>query len=1071
MLGKRYSGSLLGQTVKPREVFLAVYNSDKILQRKTLVDFIISHANGDKRPYLEVTILGHPMLGLLDSGSSSTLVSKEGADILLGLGLMLDTSQQTTCKVADGNTCATIGTIRAPVSLLNKVHLLDILLVPNLSSTLILGMDFWLGMDVIPDLRNNIWHFGTGENVFVSGIQAENTLNSEQRQQLEELLQMKFKQMGSGLGFTTVAEHEIILEPDTRPIKQRYYPVSPVKQKIIDEELKKMLELSIIEPSKSAWSSPILLVPKKDNSYRFCVDYRALNAVTKKDAYPLPYVSAILDRLSGAKYLSSLDVKSAYHQVGMKPSSREYTAFTVPGRGLFHFKRMPFGLTNAPATWQRLIDTVLGAELEPFVFVYLDDIIVVTSDFDTHIKILEKVFDRLITAGLTISREKCNFCRPSLRYLGYIVDVRGLHVDPEKVSAILNLESPKNATEVRRFVGMAGWYRRFIQNFSEIMSPLTKLTQKNTRFIWTSDCEKSFQAIKHQLTTAPILTRPDFSKPFILQTDASAHGIGAVLTQKFDEEENVICFLSRSLSKQERNYSTTERECLAVIWAVEKLRHYLEGTEFTVITDHASLLWLHKLKDPTGRLARWAVRLQPFNFKIVHRKGRENIVPDFLSRSVPVAVETVEQQMPDTSHDFQNTSDVWYVKMKNRVISRPDKFPQWRVENNLLYKYVRSDIPELSHEWDLWKLVVPKDHRHAILKDHHDDPRSGHLGSYKTYWRLHEKYAWPKMRYDVAKYVRSCPTCAQQKPEQKPPAGLMGTRPTIERPWQMVSLDFMGPFPRSKEGYTYLIVLCDYFSKYVLTCPVRSAKASSLIRFLEEQVFLTYGVPESLICDNGPQMRSKEFRQLCEKYHTRICYTAYYNPKADPVERYNKVVKTMISSYIGDNHKKWTQHLAAITCALRTAKSEVTGYTPFFINFGRNYLGDGREYKHLLREETTPTDIHTEASKRREGFQKMFETIKSRLKIAQERNRKVYNLRRRPVTYNIGDRVWRKNKALSDAAKAIKAGLCPTFVGPFIVRQKIGAWTYELEDDTGRPVGVWHVQDLKPVQSEFNDVT
>lgn len=1065
MFGKRHGESLSGQPVKSLEDLLAKPHPVEVIQRKTLVDFIISHASEDRRPYMEVSILGRPMLGLLDSGSNRTLVSKDGSEILLGLGLELNTSCQTTCTVADGNTCTTVGTIRTPIRLINKVYILDILVVPNLSSTLILGMDFWLSMDVIPDLRNDAWYFGDEKNVIVSGIQSDDTLNSEQRRQLNNLLQQKFTQMGSGIGFTTIAEHEIVVEPGTRPIKQRYYPVSPAKQALIDTELKKMLDSGIVEPSKSAWSSPILLVPKKDNTYRFCVDYRALNAVTKKDAYPLPYVSAILDRLRGAKYLSSLDIKSAYHQVGVKESSREYTAFTIPGRGLYHFRRMPFGLTNAPATWQRLIDTVLGADLEPYVFVYLDDVIVVTPDFDTHLNILEQIFDRLIAAGLTIGREKCSFCRPSLRYLGYIVDSKGLHVDPDKVTAILNLESPRNVTEIRRFVGMAGWYRRFIQNFSSIIAPLTKLTQKSTRFVWTPECERSFQEIKRQLTTAPILTRPDFNKTFTLQTDASAYGIGAVLTQQFDDGEKVICFLSRSLTRLERNYSTTERECLAVIWAVEKLRHYLEGTNFTVVTDHASLLWLHKLKDPTGRLARWALRLQPFNFKIVHRKGRENVVPDFLSRSVPVSVDAIYQEPPDPQN-FLNTTDAWYAKMKEKITMRPDDFPQWRIEGGILYKYVKCVIPELSRDQDIWKIVVPKDHRRTLIKAYHDDARCGHLGSFKTYWRLFNRYTWPKMRFDVAQYVRACTTCAQQKPEQKPPAGLMGTRPEIDRPWQMVSVDFMGPFPRSKSGHTYLIVACDYFSKYVLMSPVRSAKSNSLVRFVEEQLFLVYGVPKLLICDNGTQMRSQEFQQLCAKYHTRISYTARYYPRADPVERYNKVIKTMISCYIGENHKKWDQHLAAVGCALRTAKSEVTGFSPFFTNFGREYIGDGREYNSMLREQASETEFHSEISERRKGFQKMFRIIKHRLEDAQERNKKVYNLRRRTVSYEVGDKVWKKNKVLSDASKGIKAGLCPMFVGPYTISRKLGSWTYELQDDSGRSVGVWHVQDLKPVQSD-----
>lgn len=1050
---------------------LSIPLSPNFYRRQALVDFILAHAEGDCRPHLEVSILGHPFLGLLDSGSSVTLVSGLVLDKLLKLGLTLKTNNTVKFRVANGDMCTSIGTVITPICLEGKVKVLEVLAVSQLSSSLILGSDFWMAMDVVPDLKRDIWYFGKDRVLDTCGIQTDSVLTSSQQKQLKNMLSEKFMRMKEGLGYTTMIEHEIILQPDTRPVKQRYYPVSPVKQRLLDEELNRMLKEGIVEPSKSPWSSPAILVPKDGGTkYRFCVDYRALNAVTRKDAYPLPYISSILDRLKGARFLSSLDIKSAYHQIAIKEDSKELTAFTIPGRGLFQFRRMPFGLTNAPATWQRLIDRVIGDDLEPYVFVYLDDIIIISPDFDTHLNVLGKVLDRLIQAGLTVSQEKCHFCRPSLKYLGYVVDSRGLHVDVSKVEAMLNVPTPRNVKEVRRFVGMASWYRRFIPNFATILKPLTELTRKNVHFQWSHQCQEAFSTIKNCLVSAPVLTCPDFEKPFLLQTDASAYGIGAVLTQPYPDGERVICFLSRSLSKTEMNYTTTERECLAVIWAVEKLRHFLEGTHFTIITDHASLLWLHNLKDPTGRLARWALRLQPYNYTLIHRKGREHVVPDFLSRSVPEIAEVVEAKHPvDT---LSQTTDRWYLNMLVKVENNPEKYRQWRVSNGLLYKYVRCDIPELSHEEDYWKLVVPKDKRKIILEENHDSPKSGHLGVYKTFWRLRRLYTWPKMRSDVARYVRNCNICAQHKPEQKRPAGLMGSRPEIHRPWQMVSLDFMGPFPRSKSGCSYLLVICDYFSKYVLLCPLRSAKAHYLVSYVSNQVFAHFGVPEFLLCDNGQQMRSKEFQKLCDQHGVKICYTANYLPRADPAERYNRIIKTMISCYIKKDHKQWDEHLPAVGCALRTCKSEVTGFSPYYINFGREYVGDGREYRHLLKERrdgTHPRPVN-ELEKRAVGFQKMFYQIKKRIEAAQERNRQVYNLRRRPVNYDVGDLVWRKNRVLSDASKGIKAGLCPAFIGPYVVRCKVGSWTYELEDEEGKPLnGTWHVQDLKPVLDASED--
>jgi hypothetical protein len=332
-----------------------------------------------------------------------------------------------------------------------------------------------------------------------------------------------------------------------------------------------MLKENIIEPSQSPWSSPVCLVLKKDGDYRFCVDYRKLNSVTKPDAYPLLYISSILDQLRDCHYMSSIDIKSAFWQVDVAPDSREYTAFTVPGRGLYQFRRMPFGLINSPAG-------------------------------------------------------------------------------------------------------------RFIPNFASIIAPLTKLTRKNVTFAWTEECSSAFTKLKEVLISAPLLSAPDFSRLFTLQCDASSFGLGAVLTQTFDDGERPICYLSRSLTRTERNLSTTEKECLCVIWAVEKLRHYLEGTRFVVITDHHSLLWLHRLKDPQGRLARWALRLQPYDFEIKHRPGKDHVVPDMLSRSVPIMCFT------DATKHFSDTNDAWYKRMRESIVSDPLKYPQFRVENNVLFK-------------------------------------------------------------------------------------------------------------------------------------------------------------------------------------------------------------------------------------------------------------------------------------------------------------------------------------------------------------------------------------------------
>lgn len=1037
---------------------------------RVLLAYILDHAENDERAYLKVDILGRELLALLDCGATRTFIGGPGWKLLSRLGLKLNQGQKHTAVLANSSKMSTSGTVDIPIRVRNRITLLQVIVALDLPSVLVLGVDFFIKMGIVPDLRRGEWFFsGESEKIFsleMEKQQVQTVLTSREQAELQAVVDQFKQSTGAGLGCTTRTEH--VINAHSAPIKQRYYRVSPVMQKFIDSELDEMLKLGVVEKSNSPWASPIVLVRKKgSDKFRFCVDYRKLNSVTVRDSYPLPLVSDILDKLNNAHYLTSLDVKSAYWQVSVSEASRPLTAFVVPNRGLFQFKRMPFGLHNAPATWQRLMDEVLGPELEPHVFVYLDDIVIVTQTFEQHLIVLEEVLRRLSDANITISWDKCQFCRKEMRYLGYVVDARGLQVDREKVAAMLELPRPQTVKEVRRVVGTFSWYRRFVPEFASIVAPLSALTKKNRKFVWTSECEESFRKIKERLVEAPILSCPDYSLPFSVQTDASAYGIGAVLTQPHPTGDRVICYLSRSLSKLERNYSTTERECLAVIWAIEKLRPYIEGIHFEVVTDHYSLKWLQHLKDPLGRLARWSVRLQQFDFSVTHRRGKDMVVPDMLSRSVPL-INLVDVQkanprdpvatVPDNSASH---SDKWWKKMVEAVANTPLKFPTWRLTNGQLYKYVKQDYPALTPHGECWKLVVPKKERIATLRSAHDSPLAGHMGVYKTYARLAEKYYWPKMRSDVASFVRRCSLCMAHKPDHRTPKDMMVSHAKPSRPWEMVSTDLMGPLPRSLKGMTYILVVTDYFSKFSMVFPLRNSNATTVIKNIEENVFLVFGVPRVVLCDNGPQFRGKEFRKFIDNYKCKVKWNANYHPRANPTERQNATIKTMLAIYVHENHRTWDQELPKLACALRTAKQETTKLTPYFINFGRNMCLSGADYDSLdppsSELETTPDPIT-----RNESFKTMFADVKRRLELAGKKTVERYNLRRRLEEYLPNQLVWRKNYVLSDAAKYFTKKLAPKYLGPFQIHKRISPWTYVLRTPDGDVLpGAWHIKDLK----------
>lgn len=1015
-----------------------------IQYKKDRIDSMFNSVNNDPRPYLKVKIFDVDFIGLLDSGATQTIIGNLGWNKLKKFNLDIENYYHTV-RVANGQTCNVSGVVNVPIVLDSKLKVIRCLVVLDIAVEIIFGIDFWRDMDITSNFAKNSWEFGD-RGVDKSGVCSLDVGDEDKRRRLNDMVSSYFNRMGSGLGCAKGVKHKI--ETDgSQPIKQRYYNVSPYLQKIINEEIDDMLKLGVVEPSNSAWSSPVVMVKKASGDYRFCVDFRKVNAVTRKDAYPLPYVNSILDRLRGARYLSSIDVKSAYWQIELEDGSKDKTAFTVPGRGLYQFKRMPFGLHNSAATWQRFVEKVLGAELETSVFVYLDDIIVISPDFETHMNILGRVLEKLLNAGLTLNREKCHFMKDELKYLGFLVNKDGLNTDPAKVECMLNYPVPKRVKDVRRLVGMVSWYRRFIPNFATRIAPLTKLTRKNVTFSWGPECDRAFNDIKRCLISAPILTCPDYSKQFILQCDASQIGLGCVLVQNFEDGEKVISYASRALTAQEAKYSTTELECLALLFGIEKYRAYFEGTRFKVVTDHYSLLWLYKLQNPSGRLARWALRLQSYDFEIVHRKGEAHVVPDALSRAVCYV------DVPP------NESDKWYNRLKRNILSCPNKYPKFKVRNEKVYKFVNYGHPSYDEEDD-WKLVIPKSLRQQVCRENHDEAHAGHLGIFKSQKRIAQRYYWPGMHADITRYVRSCDICKAQKPDQRLSHGKMSVR-RVSRPWELVCSDLVGPLPISRSKNRYILVVADCFTKYALLFPLKSATSSAIIKHVENDVFLMYGVPERLICDNGKQYVSIAFKKMVRSYGCEIVFNANYSPHVNPTERINRVIGTMIRSYVDSDQRDWDVNLAKIGFALRTSVHEITGYSPAYLNFGREPHISGKMHAVDNPDGTLEFDDRHQLSEHLKSLRGIQDQVKGRLVKAYQDSAERYNLRRRPISLKVGQVVWKKNYTLSNKAEYYAAKLAPKFIKCTVAR-KISTNVYELRDfNTRKSFGYVHIKDIK----------
>lgn len=1058
--------------------------------------------NPSSCPHIKVEILGTEVVALLDSGAGLSVMS--ALNIIQSHGFKIIKSNIKICTADDTeHTC--LGYVNIPYTLGNETRVVPTLIVPEIRKPLILGMNFWKAFQIRPMIssRNRIeeleltWTSDLEEKTVINylqvekelvaetepiqfsvrivepseegpqtwiskpeedetldiptlelpqnpqeaidNIETEHELTSEQRAQLQEVLSGFDCTSQGRLGKTTLIEHEIEVIEGAKMREMPMYRYSPQIWGKIEQELERWKELDVIEECVTEFSNPLVPVKKANGKIRVCLDSRRVNTITKKDAYPMRNMSEIFHRLQKAKYFSVVDLKDAYFQIPLKESSRNYTAFRTP-KGLFRFKVVPFGLKNAPFTMTRLMNRAIGFDFEPKVFIYLDDIIIISETFEEHLQLLKEVATRLQKAGLTISVEKSRFCRKQVRYLGYLLTEKGLNIESSKLEPILNYPRPKTVREVRRLMGLMGFYQKFIPRYSHLTAPITDLLKKSKKFKWSEAAEEALTQLKTVLTSAPVLGNPDYTRPFIIETDASQLAVGAALIQEFDEGKRIIGYFSKKLSSTQRKYSATERECLGVLLAVENFRHYIEGSTFTVITDAKSITWLFSLSaaNANSRLLRWALKLQSYDFTLQYRKGKDNVLADCLSR-----IESI------TSVDQD------YAKLKNQIIQDPVNFKQFMVKGDRVYKYM-ADTKRLTDRRFEWKYYPPMQEREQIIRTIHEP---AHLGYDKTLNSLKEKFYWPRMATETREYCRSCMACKTSKATNINTTPLMGSQKKFcDHPWQLITLDYVGPFPPSgKSRNTCLLVLTDVFTKFVLIQPFRQATAATLVQFLEQAVFLLFGVPETILTDNGTQFTSKEFGNLLQHYGVKHWLTPSYHPQVNNTERVNRVITTAIRATIKGAHRNWSDNLQQIANAIRTSVHESTKYTPYFLTFGRNQISNGQEYERMRGTTLNNKNVDLTDSDR----EKLYQQVRKNLADAYQKQSKYYNLRsnRNAPTYQVGEKVLKRNTLLSDKAKGYCAKLGPKFV-PAIVIKTLGD-SYELEDLNGHPLGIFHANFLK----------
>lgn len=921
------------------------------------------------------------------------------------------------------------------------------------------------------------------------------SLKADEKVVLEQLVTNYESIFSKQPGKTTRVEHYIDVE-NHHPIASAPYRYSPAKRAHIDSLIQDMLDQGVIEPSEGPWSSPIIVVAKKDGGSRLCVDYRKINQVTRRDVYPLPRINDILESIRKPNYITTLDMTSGYYQIPLHEAHRDIAAL-ITHRGLFRPKVLMFGLSNAPSSFQRMVNNLFGDLSDQGVCAYLDDLIIASRDFEIHVKTLAEVFNRLSQAGLTIKASKTNFCQKECRILGHIVNNLGIKVDPEKTFLMSTYPTPRNVKQLRRFLGMASYYRRFIENFSKIADPLNLLLHKEVEFKWQEAQELAFDKLKTCLSSAPILSAPDYEHPFIIHTDASSTGLGACLSQRINQKRHVVQFASCSLSAAERNYSTTERECLGVKWAIEKFRPYIEGTKFEVYTDHSAIKWLHRAPDPTGKFARWNSALQAFDFTIHHIPGKNNVIADALSRlneeeslvghsavvqcdkplvgnisavkkMEPLLVRFDREEIVKAQREDQKIGAL-IAYLEDNTVSPEKEIQEW-VEKKASLSDIREsvlyqDIGKCENGWDSFRILIPSSLKARVLYLNHDIPTAGHFGAKKTLKRIKSQFTWSGLTLDVLKYVKSCDKCQAHKVPSVKPAGLMKPN-EVSEPWDVISIDLKGPLPRSKRGFKFILVVTCYLTKWVEIFPLRNATTKPIVNHLVDDVFTRYGLPSCVVSDNGSQFVSKLFKAVFERLQVKLRYTSLYSPQSNGlVERYNRTIGTLIATFIeGNEQRDWDRYLQQFAMALRTVPQETTGLTPAFLMFGREM----RTATSLLSEKDPDHYLDPELEKVY-GLKivpkvaKALELARANIKKAQCRQKTYYDKHHRNFEFNLGDTVSRKTFYQSKAIDDYSAKLDKKYDGPYRIAEKLSPHTYKLETPDGKSLkGTYQVSNLKP---------
>lgn len=1057
------------------------------------IDSLIQFPERDLRPHATVKIEGIRFYGLVDSGAQCCVLSKDMVEKHSAWKEKMHPISKNIVT-ADNRRHAAIGEIELVYKFNGQTHSLKPIVVDLPMKRPIFGIDFQnkFGITMIVSEINAIEVEDEPEKEEVE----KHELNDEQKLRLQKAIDLLPKVSEAGiLNCTSKIEH-VIDTGDSAPIYQRPYVISPKLQKQTSVEIKKMLERGIIRPiEETSWLNPIVVVPKKDNSVRVCLDARKLNVRTKRNVATVLNIDRIFARIKpNCKFFVLVDLTAAFHQIRLRISDQEKTSFAVHGLGSFAYDRMPMGLVNSAATLLTLCQKHFNMETEDLgIFNYVDDFVLCAQSFDEMISQIEILAECLNRAELAISVNKSIFGLKRVRFLGHVIDEDGIHMDKSRFEAIEKYKRPRNVSEVRSLIGIAAWYKKFIDGFSDLTAPLTELLKKNVHFVWTAKHDRAFQKIKLAVATAPVLAFPDYDKPFFLEARASDIGISAILSQEVDGDKRVIAFMSSKFSVAQKLYHITERNCLAVILALEKYRMFVGDRIVYVQTCHHSLNWLRNANDQTGRITRWSLRLAAFNIVLKSKQTQRRNPVDLLLKQLDDDEEQPEQHIetPNSQNDtnvidkgkavnieiamisvedtqvietlsehkdipvaiVEMTSsdqsiDTWYKENYEKCLLEENS-EMFKVEKGNLYFRCDRSTSIIEHPW---KICVPKEDQATVLMEQHDE--AYHPGFMRTYRRTLEIYYWPKMGKYIKEYVDKCEICRTTKAKNVNAKAPIGSIRSANVAFRIISIDFIGPMIRSTKGNTWLFVIADYFSGFIILKALPSAKAPGVVKFIRDHVFATFGVCEKCICDNATVFRSAQFVNFMRSHQAELEFIPNYYPSANPCERANRTIISAIRSFVVQQttQRKWDDELYRIQMMLNSHVNLTNNISPHYALFGRRIALKGTDFSMI--DDANP--LVDEVDDRNYVLN---QEIRHHIALVRSKNREYYNRNAKTRKFNVGDYVYLRNFKLSSAPNEYMAKLGRKYI-KVVIMAKLGSDTYTVATVNGHILGNYHANHM-----------